>query len=237
MKFTPLVLLLISQPWLIAQEPVQKIPASFYAFDYVTGKETVDIQSGPETFQEVRLSKANIVGPMPAVILNGALHVHAKPVTIDGKVTHPVLSTVKIPSGVSRALVILLPDPKNTAQPYRSLVINQDVKDFKLGAYRLLNLSPHAIRGSISKEYVEVKPGGIQDLEPSGKPGAVVPIRFEYYDKDRWNLLTETRSAIRKDRRWLTCIYQDPATGRMNLRSIPDRSIIKAMATAPDKAP
>lgn len=230
MKFTPLALLLFCHASLVAQEPVQKIPACFYAFDYVTGKESVDVQSGPGKFEEIRLSKANLVGPVPSIIENGALRIHAKPVTVDGKLTHPVLSTAKLPAGITRALVVLFPDPKNTAEPYRSLVFNHDFKDFPLGVYRLINLSAHPIRGSIARDFVEAKPGGVANLEPAGEPGAVVPMRFEFFDKDRWNLLTETRCAIRKDRRWLTCIYEDPATGRMNIRSIPDRTAVPPVA-------
>ena len=36
--------------------------------------------------------------------------------------------------------------------------------------------------------------------------------------------VAETRAAIRQDRRWLMFIFEDPATGRMNIRSIPDRT-------------
>lgn len=232
MKFTPLALLLLCHPWAVAQEPVQKIPACFYAFDYVPGKETVDVQSSAEKFEEIRLSKANIVGPVPAIIVNGTLRLHAKPVTVDGKVTHPVLSTAKLPPDITRALVVLFPDPNNPSEPYRSLVFNHDFKDFPLGVYRLINLSKHPIRGSIARDFVEAKPGGVANLEPKGEPGAVVPMRFEFFDQDRWNLLTETRCAIRKDRRWLTCIFEDPATGRMNIRSIPDRSPVPTVAPA-----
>ena len=231
MKITPLALLLFSHALLTAQEPVQKIPACFYAFDYVPGKETVDLQTGPDKFEEVRLSIANIVGPISSTIVNGTLQIHAKPVTVEGKVTHPVLSTAKVPNGVTRALVVLFPDPKNPAQPYRSLVFNHDLKDFPLGVYRLINISSHPIRGSIARDFVEAKPGGITNLQPVGEPGSVVPVRFEYFDQDRWNLLSETRCAIRDDRRWLMCIYEDAATGRMNIRSIPDRSPVPPVAT------
>lgn len=234
MKFTPLALILFFPALLGAQEPVQKIPTSFYAFDYVPGKETVDIQSGPAMFEEVRLSKANIIGPLSSVVVAGALHLYDKPVTVEGKITHPVLSTAKLPAGFTRALVVVFPNAKGAAEPYRSVVLNHDLKDFPLGVYRLMNLSTHPIRGSIARQFVEAKPGGIANLEPAGEPGAVVPMRFEYFDEDRWNLLTETRCAIRKDRRWLTCVFQDPATGRMNIRSIPDRA---AVATAPAETP
>ena len=136
----------------------------------------------------------------------------------------PVLATAKVPKGIQRALVIQLPASKGAAEPYRSLVLNHDLQDFPLGVYRLINISPHPIRGAIAHNFVEAKPGGIANLEPAGEPGAIAPMRFEFFEQDRWKLLSVTRCAIRKDRRWLTCIYQEPATGRMNIRSIPDRA-------------
>ncbi len=209
---------------LAAAEPLPKIAASFYAFGYVPGYEKVRIRTGAETFEEIRLSTANIVGPVAAVAVNGSLGIHDEPLTVEGKVTHPVLSTAKLPAGMKRALVILFPAPKDSKEPYRNLVLNHDLQDFPLGIYRLINISPHPVRGAIARNFVEAKPGGIANLKPVGQPGAIVPVRFEFFDQGRWNLLTETRSAIRADRRWLTCIYQDPVTGRMNIRSIPDRT-------------
>jgi hypothetical protein len=208
---------------LIAAEPLPKINASFYAFAYVPGHEKVRIMTGPEASDEIQLSTANIVGPVTAAAVNGAIRICDQPVTVEGKITHPVLSTAKLPQGIKRALVILFPSAKGDKEPYRSLVLNHDLQDFPLGVYRVINISPHPIRGAIARDYVEAKPGGIANLEPAGEPGAVVPVRFEFFDQGRWNLLTETRCAIRKDRRWLTCVYQDPVTGRMNIRSIPDR--------------
>jgi hypothetical protein len=131
----------------------------------------------------------------------------------------------------------MFPDSKDTANPYRSIVINHDLGDFPFGAYRMINVSPHPVRGSVARDYIEAKPGGMANLEPQGEPGAIVPVKFEFFDKGRWNLLTETRAAIRKDRRWLTCIYQDPVTGRMNMRSIPDRSGAAVIANSPGTQP
>jgi hypothetical protein len=209
---------------LAGAEPAPVISASFYSFDYVPGHETVYVQTGAGSYGELRLSKANIVGPVSAVAIDGALRIHDKPRAVDGKITQPVLSTARLPDGIKRALVVLFPIGNKGESTYRSLVMNHDLQDFPLGIYRLINLSPHPIRGAVARAFVEAKPGGIANLEPAGKAGAVVPVRFEYFENDRWNLLTETRCAIRKDRRWLTCIYQDPATGRMNIRSIPDRT-------------
>jgi hypothetical protein len=234
MNLKSLAFLLLIPGTLRAEEPMPKIPASFYAFAYAPGHESVTIRSSPDGFEEIRLSKANIVGPVNSVMLDGSLKIHSKPVTVEGKVTHPVIGSVKIPAGIRRALVVMFPDSKNAATPYRSIVINHDLGDFPLGAYRMINVSPHPVRGSVAREYIEAKPGGMANLEPQGEPGAIVPVKFEFFDKGRWNLLTETRAAIRKDRRWLTCIYQDPVTGRMNIRSIPDRTGTAVMVNRPE---
>jgi hypothetical protein len=209
---------------LLAQEPVPKINASFYAFAYAPGHEKVHVMTGAEAYEEVQLSTANIVGPVTVVAVAGALRICDKPLTVERKITHPVLATAKIPQGIQRALVVLFPAAKGAKEPYRSLVLNHDLKDFPLGVYRMINISPHPIRGAIARKFIEAKPGGIANLELAGQPGTIAPVRFEFFDQGRWNLLTETRCAIRKDRRWLTCIYKDPATGRMNIRSIPDRT-------------
>ncbi|MCU0747971.1 MAG: hypothetical protein MUF13_00290 [Akkermansiaceae bacterium] len=234
MNLKTLALFLFIPVALSAAEPTPKIPASFYAFNYVPGHESVSIRTGPEGFEELRLSKANIVGPVNAVTVEGTLMIHSKPVSVEGKTTHPVIGSVKIPADLRRALVVLFPEANNPATPYRCILLNHDLNDFPLGAYRMINVSPHPVRGSVARQYVEAKPGGMADLEPMGEPGAIVPVRFEFFDNGRWNLLTETRAAIRKDRRWLTCVYQDPVTGRMNIRSIPDRTNGVSAATNQD---
>lgn len=209
---------------LSAQEPPRKITASFYAFDYVPGHETVEVMVGEGAFEKIRLSKANIVGPVKVVPVDGMLGIFDKPVEADGKLTHPLLFSVKVPPHIGRALVVLFPGPKGRKEPYSSLVLNHVLQDFPLGVYRMINVSPFPVRGAIARSFIEAKPGGIANLKPVGEPGTIVPVRFEFFEEGRWNLLTETRCAIRNDRRWITCIYRDPVSGRMNMRSIPDRS-------------
>lgn len=208
----------------LGAEPPPKVSTSFYAFEYVPNGESIYIHGTGQDTTPIQLSKANIIGPVNVVLQDGVLPIYDKAQMVEGKAFHPRLCTARFPANLKRALVLLFPAGKDDKEPYRSIVLNHDLSDFPLGVYRMINISPHAIRGSIARNIIQAKPGGIANLKPEGEPGAVVPMRFEYYADDQWNLLTETRCAIRDDRRWLTCIYQDPASGRMNIRSIPDRS-------------
>jgi hypothetical protein len=215
-------LLLLLAGRVFGQDAPPKISASFYAFAYVAGHESVQAPTGSGAFQTVRLSTANIVGPVDCPVVDGKLTLHSTKAPAEG--APAVLTTATVPTGIKRAVVILFPPAAGKTDEYRSLVINHDATDFPLGIYRLVNLANKPIRGAVGREIVQAKPGGIADLKLTGTPGTVVPVRFEFFEEKRWNLLTETRAAIRDDRRWLMFIFEDPATGRMNIRSIPDRT-------------
>jgi len=215
-----------------AQEGPPRIAVSLYAFGYAPGHQDVHLRTGPEGYAKVELSTANIVGPVMSLLTEGKLTVHGEPTpSAEGGTTYPVIGSATLPSGLRRALVVLLPDPENKQTPYRTLVIEHDPEGFPLGTYRLINLSTHPIRGAVGRSIVRAEPGGLATLEPKGEPGSVLPVRFEYHANERWNRLTETRCAVRKDRRWLMCVYRDPKTRRLNIRSIPDRT---ATPTGPE---
>lgn len=227
MNFRPLLFLLILANPSVAQEPPAKIQTYVYAFAYAPGLETIQIKTGENAYQDLRLSTANIVGPVNAVISGGSITLHREPEANSEKENpvHPLIGRARLKDSPERALVVLLPSEKDAELPYRSIVLEHAHANFPLGVYRLINLSTYPVRGVIGKSIVKTKPGGIADLKLKGEPGAVLPVRFEFFKENRWNLLTETRCAVRKDRRWLMCLYEDPRTKRLNIRSIPDRSV------------
>lgn len=208
-----------------AQEPAEKVEVSFYALDYAKGHKDIFVPTGPEAFEEVPLSTANIVGPIRAELREGRLGIHRRDEGPDGTEVYPLISGLRLPGDARRVLVLLAPTGEDEGEIYRSLVFPNDPQGFPLGTYRMVNLSPYPVRGVVGKSIVRAKPGGTGNLKPEGEPGSVQPARFEYHSKDRWNLLTETRCAVRKDRRWLMCVFEDPRSRRINIRSIPDRSV------------
>ncbi|MCW1923123.1 hypothetical protein OKA05_11215 [Luteolibacter arcticus] len=205
----------------------RSIQASFYCFQYAPGIQSIEVPDGGAG-QSVRLSTANIT---PAVSLtlsgNDAL------VFTSGDKTKPA-ARVTVPGELGKALIVLMPAPAGSPEPYRGFALDYTRDRFPLGTYRLVNVSKHPIRGAIGRSYAEVQPGGVAGLELQGDEGATQGVKFEFNEKGKWNRLTETRAAVRRDRRWLVCVYQDPTTQRMNLRSIPDRdySVTPPTATA-----
>ena len=203
----------------------RSIQASFYCFQYAPGIQSLDVPDGGAG-QAVRLSTANIT-PAVNLTLSGSDAL----VFAAGDKTKPA-ARVNIPGDLNKALIVLLPAPAGSAEAYRGFAIDYTRDRFPLGTYRLVNVSKHPVRGAIGRSYAEVKPGGVAGLELQGDEGATQGVKFEFNEKGKWNRLTEARAAVRRDRRWLVCVYQDPATQRMNLRSIPDRDYPVTAPTA-----
>lgn len=213
-----LLLLALALP---LQAAPRNIDVSFFCLKYVAGQETIHLtkQAGSEA---VRLSTANMTEPV-TIPIEGNQAVFLRTPLADPKALPALAAKVTIPENVDKALVILVPNPAGTAEPYHAVLVDHGHR-FPLGTYRVVNFSRKAIRGAIGRAYIEAASGGMTDLELKGEAGAVQGVRFEFQDEGRWNRLTETRCAVRKDRRWLLCVYQDPVTRRMNMKSIPDRT-------------
>lgn len=194
----------------------RSIQASFYCFQYAPGIQSLELPDGAAG-ESVRLSTANITPAVKLTLTGSDALVFAA-----GDKTRPA-ARVNIPADLTKALIVLLPAPAGSAEPYRGFALDYTRDRFPLGTYRLVNVSQHPVRGAIGRSYAEVKPGGVAGIELQGDEGATQGVKFEFNEKGKWNRLTETRAAVRRDRRWLVCVYQDPQTRRMNLRSIPDR--------------
>jgi len=200
-----------------AADPVE---ISLYCFRQVPGLGTIRVPTSGGAATEIRLSTANIVDPLKAETQDGTLTFLGMPESPD-KPPKPA-GRVTLPGGP--ALVILVPAAKGAAMPYHCFTVARTDDGFPLGSYQVVNLSPFHVRGAIGRSPVEVKPAGVTRFKPEGTPGTNLGARFEFHEDGAWKLLTETRCAIRADRRWLLFAYKDPQSGRMNLRSIPDRA-------------
>ncbi len=196
----------------------RNVDVSFFCLKYAPGTQELHVPQQPDA---IRLSTANITAPVTVAVENDEAFFHTTAI-LDPKKLPPLAAKVHIPKNVNKALVVLVPAPSGSLQPYHGLVIDHGA-DFRMGTYRVINFSKRSIRGAIGKSYIEANSGASANLELQGDAGAVQGVRFEFHDGERWNRLTETRCAVRKDRRWLLCVFQEPG-GRMNMRSIPDRT-------------
>jgi len=227
-----LALIALALPLHAASES-RPIEFTFYCLKYVPGLETIRIAKDGG-FEEVRLSTANITTPVKLNVVENVANFYGATPSPGTQDKLPVAGNARIPGNIDKALIVLVPNAPGSVEPYHSLVIDRSDTNFRPGTYRIINFSKKSIRGAIGKSYIEAASGGIKDLELKGELGAVQGVRFEFAHEGRWNRLTETRCAVRKDRRWLLCVYQEPGTERINMRSIPDRTHLLTSIPTPD---
>ncbi len=214
----------------VIAEPVPTIPVSIYCFRYAPQLDTIYLRSATTTYPKIELSTANIIGPQTAIVENGAIHLYRQDTAADGTITWPVVGRVQLPPGCPRALILLLPAPAGETLPYRGLAFAHTDRDFPLGSMKFVNLSSYNVRGAMGNDTVNIASGKVETFQPKGEPGTSLPVLFEYLLDEQWQRMAATRWTMRNDRRELMCIFEDPSTHRMNLRSIPDRT---APVTAP----
>ena len=227
--FRSAVLLLFStflavQPLAAAPEPSPTIKASIFCFRYAPELDTIYLRDKAGGYIKTELSTANIVGPQDVVVENQFVTLHRQQAGANGETTYPMVGRVRVPDACPRALILLLPAAKGAELPYHSLAFAHTDQGFPLGSMKMVNLSPYPVRGAVGADTVNVASGKVVDFKPTGAPGASVDVLFQFQKEDRWQRMAATRWTLREDRRFLMCIYEDPASGRMHLRSIPDRT-------------
>lgn len=219
-----LVAVLACLPLAASAEPPPTAAISVFCFRYAGDLQSLLVKSGAESTETVELSTANLVGPVKAVVEDGAVLFFQKPAG-EGAAPRPA-AAVKLPVGCTRAVVVLVPAAQGEALPYRGFAFSHENRAFPMGSMKIVNLSPYPVRWNIGGEVMGLRPGGVEGFRPKGEPGSNQNVVFQVEKDGRWLPLTTTRWAVRDDRRYLMCVYEDPATKRMGLRSIPDRTLV-----------
>jgi len=134
----------------------------------------------------------------------------------------PLSVALRLPSGVRRPLLILLPDPKQKPG-LRPFIIEDDPADFAWGSFRLFNVTPKALAFRWGKSGKELKPGWTAtDIEPGGEPR-----NLEVYLYDKGDLANPLYRAVweyRKDMRQLVFVVpsQDASLGPYQFKFVPE---------------
>lgn len=134
-------------------------------------------------------------------------------------------ATIKIPAGLSRLIVIIVPAAQGTVPPYRMVVIDDDPKSFPWGGSKVVNLTP-------SELSLEV---GDQKLPLPGDKVTAVPkvtkldeynraqTNFFYKQNDQWVIASELQMQYLDTLRRVFVIYHTPDASAFQVRAIVDQ--------------
>ncbi|MBK1835454.1 hypothetical protein [Roseibacillus ishigakijimensis] len=210
----------------LAAQEGKTVSVAVYAFEYAAKQKTIYVRSGPEAYEEVGLSTANLRGPVPGWVVDGVLTFHTEPGPAAEGELPPLAAEVRLPADLKSPLVMLAKAPSSAKVPYQALVLENDGEKVRPGTRLIVNMTNSAVRARVGDNLISnLSPGQSIDFVAKGEPGEVFPVVFQYQKDGEWRDMTNTRWAHRPDRRALICIYQDPRTRRHKLRSIPNRTV------------
>lgn len=204
-----------------------------------------EVMESPDKQPQVKVSSNTLLPPVkykgPSTL---TLMLH-----IEGKGYQPVAS-VNLPASSSRTIVVLIPKLKTTALSFRAIAMRGDLKNFKAGTRRLVNLSNIPLRGEMGANPFKrgaannvrfgCRSQGMVDvpvLNANAKPLASQPVILEYYGADKkWRILSSTRWFHTPTQRHLIFVFHDPARKNLILRGISDTVAADTRDIAANKA-
>lgn len=214
---------------LSAQQKKQSIKVLIYAFTYAEGHEKVYLTNKDNDAEQIKLSVANILGPFETQLSDGnQVIIRTRETNNEGETVYPPIARVKIPSSITKPLLVLLPVAGDF--PYKALVLDSHVTDFPKGTYKLINFAPHDIRGLVGKTKIQAATKKIISIDPTSNKEDLLDVHFQYKRPNDWKTFGRTRWINEKESRCLLCTYLDPITKRMKIRGLN----LKPIAPEPD---
>ena len=209
----------------------KRVAVSLYAFEYADGHKTVFLTDKKGKAQEIRLSKANVLGPFETTLDDESkISIRTSVTTDEGLLIYPAIMKVKIPATIKQPLLVLVPAAGR--RPYNALILDRSTMDFPMGSYKLINFSPHHIRGHVGKTKIASPAKKIIAFNPSKNPEKLLDVHFQFKRGKDWKTFGRTRWLNEKEKRSILCAFQDPKTKRMKIRGL----VVKPIASTKEKA-
>ncbi|MBT8045146.1 MAG: hypothetical protein KJO79_09370 [Verrucomicrobiae bacterium] len=176
-----------------------------------------------DKLHELTLSIRHMSEPFP-IRGEGRVRI-VKPLPFDpGKPDEPLYLTLAetlVPKGLTKALIILNPDPNpNKGSPvFKCRVL--DLAEFEGGDYLYLNLSPTNILVVLGKERIPLRPGALRIQRNRGLAGPQnTPLSFFRYEmkEKQWKLIVATTVVVQPTRREICVFKWDPKYKRVDFQ-------------------
>lgn len=162
----------------------------------------------------------------PLVMLpnHGSLVLHDKPAVDPDKPQASLAASIKLPPGLKRAVVVVLPAPPGNKPAYRMLLIDDSEKAFPGGESRALSLINVAIAMQAGEHKLPVKPGAVTRVPAVRKVNDfnMAQTNF-YYQKDTsWVAFAERQLQFLDATRRIFIIHATPGAAQPTLTTIVD---------------
>lgn len=138
-----------------------------------------------------------------------------------------VIAQVKVDEGIRSAVLMFLPGSgKKDAPKYRVLPIEDTVRSFPRGSFKVINLSPFPLRITLEKRIYDIKFGETKLIKdpPVNARNASAMKAFNKQD-DQWRNIGATSWPHPGSKRVIHVAFYNPASSKVELRGIRDIAV------------
>lgn len=221
-----LILAILLLPIAIHAQETRTLSCRFLGFQ--TNESTTSLTCVAEK-NEVNcpFETSRISAPVNLVAVDGTLSF------IDPKDRKPACS-INVPPSVRQAIIVIMPNPKDPAKPWRGFVIEDSAKHFPDGGALVVNLHVTNIRFVIGEHKHMLKPGDKFGMPMPKKRDDfnMATVAFEFSHKDHWIKASESRRRFTEGLRYLVLAFTDPSSQRPRLSTFQDNPFKAAASQA-----
>lgn len=197
----------------VLHDPVRPVAELFYADE-----------SGavvPLNFRPKDLTEALLTVPV-----NGSLVLYDKAEVDPKKPEESVAASVRLPTNLKRAIVVVMPGPPDKPPAYRMLVIDDSEKAFPKGESRVLPLIGTETAIQAGEHRLPVRPGKITRVPPVRKVNDfnMAQVNFYFLRDDSWIAFTERQLQFLDVNRRIFIVHATPGAVTPKVSTIVDTS-------------
>jgi len=134
-----------------------------------------------------------------------------------------LLAKLELAPGLRSAILVFLPAQPGGEAAYRIFVIDDSPKSFPAGSFHVTNLSPVPVKILLEKQPYDFKPGATVVIEkPPMAENQHAHMQAFAYVSNEWRSIGTGLWPNPGDARGVQLLYQDPASGQVQLRAYDD---------------
>lgn len=169
----------------------------------------------------------DLTRPVLMLPVNGSLVLYDKAEIDPENPAASVAASTKLPQGIRRAMVVVVPAPEGDKDAYRMLVIDDSEKAFPKGESRVLALIGVEIAIEAGEHKLPAQPGKITRIPPVRKVNDfnMAQTNFYYKRADTWIPFTERQLQYIDASRRLFIVHATPGALAPTVSTIVDTSL------------
>lgn len=178
-----------------------------------------------EALQPLKLAEEGLTESQRVSTENGSLNLFTSATIDPAKPLASLAATVKIPAGLSRLILIIVPAAPGATPPYRMMALDDSPATFPWGESKVVNLTPVDFALEVGDQKLLLPGGKITAVPKVTKVDEYnrAQINFHFKQGEQWVVASERQMQFVGNLRRVFLIYKAPDSLAPDVRAILDQ--------------